>query len=186
MSFWTGFIQVSTLLVFFLVQKQYLQKSDCCLILQFTNQNFFQAIGTRSPLQMEHPNLQFATIVQWQGSVSAVLIAHCSSKPLVLLQLAKKNRMFCCSQSDPAVNKPAFFSQCCCPQFSAKCHWKMTKWSEARCFTSDLQLDEQRRGSTRLLQITYVVKRKSQSQKTCCRLQGAKKWDKHKRAASVQ
>lgn len=105
-----------------LVQKQYLQKSDCCLILQFTHQNSFQAIGTRNPLQMEHPNLQFDTIVQWQGSVSAVLIAHCSSKPLVLLQLAKKNRMFCCSQSDPAVNRPAFFSQCCCPQFSAKCH----------------------------------------------------------------
>lgn len=93
-----------------------------CLILQFTHQNSFQTIRTHNPLPMEHPNLQFDTIVQSQGSVSTLLIARCSSKLLVVVLLAKKNRTFCCSQSDHAVNKPAFFSQYC-PQFSAILCW---------------------------------------------------------------
>lgn len=88
---------------------------------------------------MEHPNLQFETSVQSQGSVSTVLIAHCSSKLLVLVQLAKKNRVFCCSRSTNQHSLPNIAHSSL--QFSAECLWKMTNWSKTRCFTSDWQLE---------------------------------------------
>lgn len=79
----------------------------------FACQNSLQAIPTHNLLQVDVANLQFDPIVQWRGSLSTLLIAHWSGEPQALEQRAKKNRMFCCSQSESAVNKAALFSQRC-------------------------------------------------------------------------
>lgn len=77
------------------------------LMLQFTHQNSFH---TLLPTILCKRNTHTSSLPLLANRGAA--FPHCPSKPLLLVQLAKKNRMFWSSRSEAAGSKPAFFSRC--------------------------------------------------------------------------